>query len=1438
MPNIDNYNTGMIYTDIKDCIDCNKCIHECPILKSNVNAMDGSGNYKICVDEQECILCGTCLDTCVHDVRHYKDDCEAFISDVENGKPFSVIIAPAFFLNYPKECNHVLGYLKSLGVNKFYAVGFGADITVWGYLNYINNTRPLGNIAQPCPSIVSHIEKHLPELLPNLIPIQSPMMCTAIYLKKYEKLEDNLAFLSPCVSKGAEIKSKRGMGLISHNVTFKNLMSHIRSRAVVLKDYPQVKDEIEHGMGALFPAPGGLSENMKYYMRSIAPIIQVDGERDAYDYLNAFATRVNESSEYMPMMIDILNCGRGCSFGTGTEFRHTNNDEVQFHTFEMRKKKFHAMRDKSNNALLDPAERLARLNEIFSNLDINDFKCEYGVEAIERSVVTEEEIDEIFKTKLMKLSGNEQHVDCSACGYKTCRHMAEAIALGINRHENCVYFVKDALASSLEELSASKKSLQAMLDSSPLLCNLFDENFNIVDSSFGSAAFFGIEDKSDYLTRFFDFSPEFQPDGAPSKEKAITFIKKAFDEGSAHLEWIHQTAEGELVPVDATLTRITIDGDKYIIAHGQDLREHYKKEELEAKTKQMMQAIVDTSPLACAVFDENFNIIEVNAATLKLHHLSDAKSYVENFMNLCPKYQPCGMLSSEKMPIELKRGFELGRHQIEWMHQTLETKEPVPVDVSAERVLIGDMSYLIVYARDLRDFYKYKMAEEKAQQRLQAMLDSSPLLCAIVDENANILEVNAAAVFLFEVNSIEEYCKNFYDFSPEIQPDGVPTKKKMATMIDLAFQTGRAHFEWMHQTRDEKPIPCDVFLERVVLGEKNVVLAYVWDLREQKYMVEQLEEAHKQTLAAEIAQESNRAKSRFLARMSHEIRTPISAVLGISEIQLQNPSLSPQIEESFAKIHNSAGLLLGIINDILDLSKIESGKMELHQEEYYLASVIRDVTSVNLAQLKNKNIKFSLQIDENMPAQLIGDALRIEQVLNNVLSNAFKYTNKGLVEMIFECKNHNLDGYTLFAITIKDTGIGMSKKQLDAIYNEYTRFNIRKNRRVGGTGLGMPIVYNLLQLMNATIELESNEGVGTTVTIQIPQKIIGNNVLGPEIVSRLQQFDENAHGARFTFVPESMPYGKVLVVDDVEANLYVAKGLLAFYDLNIETCNDGFEAIKKIDAGNEYDLIFMDHMMPGIDGTETMIKLRRMGYTRPIVVLTANALIGQAEEFIKSGFDGFISKPIQTKSLNSILNKHIRDKQPIEVLESVKSDVDALTRSIEINNFQSNEAMIEKLRSDFVRIHSNIFNEISDALKGNEIKTAHRLAHTLKGLAGLIKEPELAQAAQQVEKTLMKNGTPTKEQIKELKDELEYVLGDIGLPDSDIEENVIFSKEKAKQTLDNLDKMLVTRNAESLDLLDEIRKIPDSCVLVTQVENFDFAKALKTLHELRAKLMI
>ncbi|MDR2607752.1 MAG: response regulator [Treponema sp.] len=402
------------------------------------------------------------------------------------------------------------------------------------------------------------------------------------------------------------------------------------------------------------------------------------------------------------------------------------------------------------------------------------------------------------------------------------------------------------------------------------------------------------------------------------------------------------------------------------------------------------------------------------------------------------------------------------------------------------------------------------------------------------------------------------------------------------------------------------------------------------------------------------ADAASRAKADFLANVSHEIRTPLNAIIGLGELELRKKSDAETLS-NLEKMYNSGQILLSIINDILDISKIESGKFELVPVDYNLPSLIHDTVIINIVRIGSKPLTFKLKVNETLPTSFHGDELRIRQILNNILSNAFKYTRQGEVELFVDWENGPGQDKEncMLVFTVRDTGIGIKSEDLEKLFSDYNQVNTQSNRNIEGTGLGLSITKQLTEMMNGSIAVRSEYGKGSTFTVRIQQKVVNPNPLGKEIADTLENFKYAAARRELTnnLSYVQIPYARVLVVDDINTNLDVARGMLMPYGLEIDCVNSGRQAIERIKSGNiKYDAIFMDHMMPEMDGIEAVRIIREeiaTDYAKnvPIIALTANALVGNAEMFLGLGFHDFISKPIDIKKLDSIVQKWIRDPE-------------------------------------------------------------------------------------------------------------------------------------------------------------------------------------------------
>ena len=374
------------------CTGCNKCIRNCPVFPSN-SAVE---NDKVNVVLDACIDCGECIDVCTHNAREYTDDTKEFFDAVKNGQKITVVIAPAFIANYPAQYKRILGYLKELGVSHIYSVSFGADICTWGYLKYFEKTGKKGMISSPCPAVVNYIEKYRKELIEYMMPVYSPVMCMAKYLKKYEHITEKIAFLSPCIAKKSEINDKNCEQLISYNVTFNNFMDYIGDAYKTAREY---NDELAYGLGSMYPMPGGLKENVKWFLGEDVSVRQVEGEHEAYRFLDEY-----KPSSDSPIMIDILNCANGCLFGTGTQSGIDGQKvyaemsrQRKIAKKEAKKSRFKVQKISSWTENASPQERYKALCRQFENLSLNDFVRNYTDRKIDVNTPSAAQQNEIFR---------------------------------------------------------------------------------------------------------------------------------------------------------------------------------------------------------------------------------------------------------------------------------------------------------------------------------------------------------------------------------------------------------------------------------------------------------------------------------------------------------------------------------------------------------------------------------------------------------------------------------------------------------------------------------------------------------------------------------------------------------------------------------------------------------------------------------------------------------------------------------------------------------------------------------------------------------------------------------------------------------------------------------------------------------------------------------
>jgi len=451
----------------------------------------------------------------------------------------------------------------------------------------------------------------------------------------------------------------------------------------------------------------------------------------------------------------------------------------------------------------------------------------------------------------------------------------------------------------------------------------------------------------------------------------------------------------------------------------------------------------------------------------------------------------------------------------------------------------------------------------------------------------------------------------------------IPQKKKKAIAISLICEVGVGVYQFFNPTHLLSSVGVTLLcigFYLTVESPDNVLIELLLDEKKK------VEEAREEAVMA------NQAKGRFLAQMSHEIRTPINAILGMNEIILRE-SKDENILEYAEDINGAGQLLLSIVNEILDLSKIESGKMEIVEADYNLSKLVADLTAMISLKAQSKNIIFNVNIDKTLPVNLYGDDVRIRQILTNLLSNAIKYTKEGTVEL--NIKGEAQDNKLTLCCSVTDTGIGIKEEHIAHLFDEYQRIEEDSNHHIEGTGLGLNITMRLLDLMGSKLQVKSEYGKGSEFFFELEQVVRDSTTISDYQEKNEQTKDKKQHTSTFT-----APKARLLVVDDNLINRKVFTKLLEPTKIQIDQAESGFECIDKMKE-HSYDIVFLDHMMPEMDGQETLQKIKEMNNypseNAVIIALTANAFVGARQQYINEGFDDFLAKPIIYKDAEELI---------------------------------------------------------------------------------------------------------------------------------------------------------------------------------------------------------
>ena len=1258
--------TEIIQSRNELCTGCNRCVRECPMETACVTYQDETGNIKVKIDTDKCIVCGRCVTACQHEARGFTDDTEHFFSDLAAGVPISLIAAPSVNTNIP-EYKRLFTYLKKLGVRKIFDVSLGADICIWAHIKHIEKTGSAQMITQPCPAIVAYCEKYRHDLLVSLSPVHSPMACAAVYMKEYQNITDKIAALSPCVAKKYEFEQTK---LAQYNITFVSLLKHLKENNIQLPDEETGFDHDESGPGTLFPMPGGLKENLEYLMKKDLHITKAEGY-DVYERLNKY-TEVPK--DLLPDIFDVLSCTEGCNIGSASP-RDRCMFEIDKKMALSRKK----VKDERNR------ERYEAIYKTYNDtFDISLFLRKYYPVSITTPLINDIDIERAFDL-LGKTEREEQHIDCCACGSDTCYEMARKIALNVNIPENCIVKSKeDAKAThennlqTVEQIAYMEKMREAdnrmhdMLEINPQINILFDNSFRVIDCNPAALSFMGFETKEEmfagFTKRLINSIPEFQPDGRRSIS-IVEWLTIAAREGAVKFE-TELTLLGKKRNLIVEFKRLT-HGDSFaIVAFIFDLTAIREKEREFRNVQETNER--QLTKLNAVIKATNIGLYDVGINDNDFLHPENTVIFTDEFRNML------GYTSEYDFPNSLSN----------WNnHLHPDDREAAVADVIRH---ISDDAGKTPYDAEYRllkkngEYAYFRACGEAIRDEMGnviriagALMDITETKNTLINKELQLAKMDlintSAGIGLWEMETIRDdpmNIKNLITFSNEFReilgytdendfPDMMssfydclhPDDYQLVTEAmnnHIADVTGGTPFnpEYKARKKNEEYIYIRATGVSIRDEDGNAIrtLGTIMDVSEE---INTLRNTERLRQEAEVASQS---KSNFLANMSHEMRTPMNAIIGMTNIGKKTGNIEEK-NHALNKIGDASSHLLGVINDVLDMAKIEADKLELSPIEYNFERMLQKVLTVVSFRVDEKNLELIIDIDKNIPFYLFGDEQRMAQIITNLLTNAVKFTPEG-GKVCFDATLVDEAGDDCeLRIEVTDSGIGISAEQKERLFLAFEQAEAGISRQYGGTGLGLTISKRIIELMGGNIWVESELGKGAKFIFTAKAK---RSEKSPDSMSAQGINTNNAQmDETHTFNVGEFGGKRLLVAEDVEINREILLALLEDTGLKIDCAENGEEALKMVKATpDKYDLVFMDVEMPFMNGHEATRCIRdflkendksvRQRSRLPIIAMTANVFKSDIEACLAAGMDDHLGKPLDIDRVIEKLREYLK----------------------------------------------------------------------------------------------------------------------------------------------------------------------------------------------------
>ncbi|MCL1882686.1 MAG: ATP-binding protein [Defluviitaleaceae bacterium] len=695
-------------------------------------------------------------------------------------------------------------------------------------------------------------------------------------------------------------------------------------------------------------------------------------------------------------------------------------------------------------------------------------------------------------------------------------------------------------------------------------------------------------------------------------------------------------------------------------------------------------------------------------------------------------------------------------------------------------------------------------ALEAETAMLNTLFDSIPDVIFCKDLNFRYTRVNKAFEELFGKKREDILGKTEREFT------NIPTE---ATELwntwdsQVISEKVTSHMEDIIKLGDKEKIFGTAKVPMIIDGEAVGLLGIARDITERK-------EIESEMLLASMA------KTAFIANMSHEIRTPMNSIIGFSELALEE-EMSIKARSYLLRTIESSNWLLQIINDVLDISKIESGKLELERTPFNFADIFESCKSLVTAKANEKRVKLHFYAEPCPGSRmLVGDPMRLRQIFINLLTNAIKFTSVGIVRVNSIIKDKTDTTLTIFC-DVQDSGIGMTPEQIARATEPFMQADVSITRKYGGTGLGLPIVSRLLEMMGGKLQIESEPGTGSTFSF----KLTFDTVETPAVVQNTLPLFRDTGKPKFK--------GDILVCEDNSMNQMVITDHLARIGFDVFLAENGKIGVEMVQGRMEgtrsnspFDLILMDIHMPEMDGIDAADKITKMGCETPIVALTANVMATDRESYRQFGMKHCIGKPFTSQELWNCL---------LEYLTPIEWEHDEhLPGESKLSAEEDERELARKLKESFAKDNKDRFTEISESIRTGQFVLAHRLAHTLKSSAGLIHKPKLQSISAEIEELLRDESPVPEAMLKTLERELLTVLSEI-TPAAETEAKIKFttSPARVREILLKLEPLIKTRNPESLDYISEIQTIPEAEEFITQIQAYDFKPALVTLNKLK-----